>query len=56
MKRVYQNPQIKIVVLKTTMSMLILSAGNLEGFGGYGGDATGKSADGRGYDFDDEEE
>lgn len=57
MKKIYQHPE-TIVIKISAMSLLNSSptADNLSGFGGYGGNETGRSADSRGYDFDEEDE
>lgn len=57
MKKTYQAPTLSIIKLKSCYTLLAISnPDGLDGFGGSGGKASGKSADARGFEFDIDEE
>lgn len=55
MKKIYQHPE-TIVIKISAVSLLIVSGEGLEGLTSGGNSPGGKSADSRGYDFDEEDE
>lgn len=55
MKKIYQHPETKVIKI-SAVSLLIVSGEGLEGLTSGGNSPGGKSADSRGYDFDEEDE
>lgn len=55
MKKIYQHPE-TIVIKISAVSLLMVSGEGLEGLTSGGNSPGGKSADSRGYDFDDDDD
>jgi len=56
MKKIYQKPEIVCMTLSGQVSILNCSVNNLDGFGGYGGGASGSQADARSGGFWDDDD
>lgn len=59
MKKTYHTPNIRVVALRARIAMMAGSAtaSGLDGFSGYGGKSSGRSADSRSFgEFLDDEE
>ena len=54
MKKLYNSPEMNIVVLRGCYTLQ--AASGLDGFGGSGGQGSGKTADARSHRFYDEDE
>ena len=56
MKKKYINPTMEVIKIKTSHQLLAGSVGmnGLDGLGDYGGEVTGRSADAREFDINED--